>query len=283
MKLYTAWMVDLKKSREYDLPDRSDIQNHISKVVCALNRIFAPSLLHEVTFSAGDELQGLFRSPTAAYCCARLFRMLLWPAEVRSGLGMGSWDIRVKDAGTTAQDGQAYHRARAAIAQAGEQEECPALFHSGSENDVYINFAMDTEIRLTEHMTGSQYELMLLTELVYPVCTSDIMDVDRLPILAEVLAHRGKYGYYARSRKRSLFEDLAFMPEVVAPVYADSEMPGLYISAGKVRGMPTTLSQMVWLSRQSIERTLKSADIYSARNAAITALRLLLREERRGI
>ena len=70
MNQYTAWMVDLKGSREYALSDRSDIQNHITDVCGALNRIFAPSLLHEVAFSAGDELQGLFRSPAAA-CCGR--------------------------------------------------------------------------------------------------------------------------------------------------------------------------------------------------------------------
>ena len=82
MNQYTAWMVDLKGSREYELSDRSDIQNHISEVCGVLNRVFEPSLLHRVAFSAGDELQGLFRMPSAAYCCARLFRMLLWPAQV---------------------------------------------------------------------------------------------------------------------------------------------------------------------------------------------------------
>jgi hypothetical protein len=281
MNQYTAWMVDLKGSREYALSDRSDIQNHITDVCGALNRIFAPSLLHEVAFSAGDELQGLFRSPAAAYCCARLFRMLLWPAQVRSGLGMGSWDIRMTDAGTTAQDGQAYHRARAAIARAGEQDECPALFHSDSENDVYINFAMDTAIRLCEHMTGGQNELMLLTELAYPVCVTDVMDLERLPELAEVLARRSRYGYYARGRKRNLFEAFVKPPGIVTPVYADADMPGLYIAAGKLRGMPTALSQLAGVSRQSMEKTLKTANIYSARNAAIIALRLLQKAERR--
>ena len=279
MQQYTAWMVDLKGSREYELSDRSDIQNHITQVCGALNRIFAPSLLHRVAFSAGDELQGLFRSPTAACCCARLFRMLLWPAQVRSGLGMGSWDIRITDAGTTAQDGQAYHRARAAIVQAGD--ECPALFNTGSENDPYINFAIDTAIRLGEHMTDGQNELMLLAELAYPVTVTGAMDLDRLPELAEVMARRGRYGYYSRGRKRDLFEAFARPPEVVTPVYADADMPGLCIAAGKLRGMPTVLSQLAGISRQSVEKTLKSANIYSARNAAIVTLRLLLQEERK--
>ena len=279
MQQYTAWMVDLKGSREYELSDRSDIQNHITAVCGALNRIFAPSLLHRVAFSAGDELQGLFRSPTAAYGCARLFRMLLWPAQVRSGLGMGSWDIRITDAGTTAQDGQAYHRARAAIVQAGD--ECPALFNTGGENDPYINFAIDTAIRLSEHMTDAQNELMLLTELAYPVTVTGAMDLDCFPELAEVMARRSRYGYYSRGRKRDLFEAFARPPEVVTPVYADADMPGLSIAAGKLRGMPTALSQLAGISRQSVEKTLKSANIYSVRNAAIVTLRLLLQEERR--
>ena len=70
-------------------------------------------------------------------------------------------------------------------------------------------------------------------------------------------------------------------PEVVTPVYADADMPGLSIAAGKLRGMPTALSQLAGISRQSVEKTLKSANIYSVRNAAIVTLRLLLQEERR--
>ncbi len=279
MKQYTAWMVDLKSSRAYENSDRSDIQNHITEVCTALNRIFVPSLAQEVAFSAGDELQGLFVSSAAAYSCARLFRMLLWPAQVRTGLGTGSWDIRMPDAGTTAQDGQAYHRARTAIAQAGEQDDCPALYHSGSAMDPYINFAIDTAIRLTGHMTGSQNELMLLTELVYPITVSGTMDLARLPELANVMAHRSRYGYYSRGRKRDLFEALVCPPEVVTAVDAAGDESKLCITAGKLRGMPTTLSQLAGISRQSVEKTLKSANIYSARNAAIAALRLLRLEE----
>ena len=280
MKQYTAWMVDLKGSRDYELSDRSDIQNHIAETCASLNRIFAPSLLHEVAFSAGDELQGLFRNPSAAYCYARLFRMLLWPAQVRSGFGVGSWDIRITDAGTTAQDGQAYHRAREAIAQAGTQDEWPALFHSGSKNDIYINFAMDTEIHLCEQMTGGQYEIMLMTELAYPICVEGIMEPEKVSELADVLEHRSRYGYYARSQKQDAFDFFKLSPQAVTPVYADADFPGLYISAGKMRGMPTTIAQLSGMSRQSVEQKIKLANIYRARNAAIVVLRMLSEEER---
>ena len=70
-------------------------------------------------------------------------------------------------------------------------------------------------------------------------------------------------------------------PGIVTPVYADADMPGLYIAAGKLRGMPTALSQLAGVSRQSMEKTLKTANIYSARNAAIVALRLLHEAEGR--
>lgn len=279
MRQYTAWMVDLRGSREYENSDRSDIQRHITEVCQALNQIFEPSLEYPVAFSAGDELQGLFRTSAAAYCCARLFRMLLWPARVRSGLGVGSWDIRVPDAGTTAQDGQAYHRARAAIMKAGAQEEYPALFNSGGPMDPYINFAMDTAIRLSANRTASQNEMMLLTELVYPVTVSGAMDLDRLPVLAEVMGRRSRYGYYAAGRGRDLFGTLTSPPQVVTPICAEAEMPGLCIDAGKLRGMPTALSQLAGISRQSVEKTLKTANIYFERNAAIVALRLLRQQQ----
>ncbi len=281
MEQYTAWMADLKASKDYAVQDRSDVQSHITEVCAALNRIFAPSLARELAFSAGDELQGLFLSPAAAYCCVRLYRMLLMPARVRAGLGTGSWDIRMPDAGTTAQDGQAYHRARAAIAQAGEQDECPVLYCSGGDEDLYINFAINTAIRLSEHATGSQNELMLLTELVYPIVIPGQMDLEQLPALAEVMTRRSRYGYYSRGEKRDLFASLADTPKVIQSVSADAQTAGLSISNGKLRGMPTALAQLARISRQSVEKTLKSANIYSARNAAIVALRLLRQVERR--
>ena len=278
MELYTAWMVDLKSSRDYDLSDRSEISRHITEVCGVLNRLFAPSLACGLDFSAGDELQGLFRSAPAAYLCVRLFRMLLWPAQIRAGLGLGTWDIRVPDAGTTAQDGKAYHGARAAITEA---EKCgsPALFCSGNAADRLVNFAIGTELALTQSLTDTQNELMLTAELTYPITAPGAMDLTALPAAAELMLGKTTYGFYAGRGRRNV--SFVRRPEVIAPVDAFSPEEGLCVTGGKTRGLPTAVADCTGISKQSVARTMKTANIYSARNAAIVALRLLREAEGR--
>ena len=280
MEQYTAWMVDLKSSRDYDLSDRSDITRRIAEVSAVLNRLFEPSLACALDFSAGDELQGLFRSAPAAYLCVRLFRMLLWPAQIRAGLGLGTWDIRVPEAGTTAQDGKAYHRARAAITAA-EKGDCTALFCSEGDGDQLVNFAIGTELTLTPTLTEAQNDLMLTAELTYPITVPDAMDLTVVPALAELMQGKAVYGFYSARGRRTLGFDRR--PEILAPVNALAPEDGLYVIAGKTRGLPTAVADCTGITKQSVAKTLKTAHIYSARNAAIVALRLLAQAEEREI
>ena len=111
-------MIDVKNSRSYSIQDRNSIQNSILKSINILNKIFKNSIEKEVEFSAGDEIQGLFLSPQSAYLYYRLFSMLIFPIEIHSGIGFGTWDIKVDGASSTAQDGTVYHYARNAIDEA---------------------------------------------------------------------------------------------------------------------------------------------------------------------
>lgn len=45
-----------------------------------------------------------------------------------------------------------------------------------------------------------------------------------------------------------------------------------YITEGKGRGIPTELSDILGITRQSIDKTLKTADIFIIRNLSIAAL-----------
>ena len=276
MEQYTAWMVDLKSSKGYSMADRSGIQSHITAVCGAMTRLFAPSLACAIAFSAGDELQGLFRFAPAAYLCVRLFRMLLWPAQIRAGLGLGAWEIRLPGAGTTAQDGKAYHLARAAITAA-EKNDCAALFCSESERDPVINFAIETETVLTRAHTAMQNDLALTAELTYPITVPEAMDLTVLPELAALMEKKTQYGFYSERERRTV--RFTHTPQVIAPVNALAADDALRVGGGKTRGVPTAVADSTGIALQSVARTLKTANIYSARNAAIVALRLLRQEE----
>ncbi len=278
MDQYTALMIDLKSSRGYTQEDRYEIQSYILAICDTLNRLFSPSLERAVAFSAGDELQGLFCQAEGAYHYVRLFRMLLHPVKIRAGIGVGSWDVQIDGEGSTAQDGQAYHRARGAIVRAGNLDDTPVVFSSGSVQDHFINFAVEMESVLTQCYTLRQNELLLLTELLYPVATPGTVALAQLGELSDVMRQRGQYAYYQRMHSRPLFQTIEEKLTVIEPanLKIDDATPG------RRRGMPTAVSTCCGISRQSVEKTMKTANIFASRYAALTALRLMqdLREER---
>ena len=62
--------------------------------------------------------------------------------------------------------------------------------------------------------------------------------------------------------------------EIIGSVKAEEvrEETKFYITSGKQRGIPTKLASIMDISRQTIEKTIKAGNIYTARNMAITAI-----------
>jgi hypothetical protein len=59
------------------------------------------------------------------------------------------------------------------------------------------------------------------------------------------------------------------------PIDAENDDSNFYVSSGKIRGMSTKLSEILNISRQSVEKTIKTANIYEVRNLAIAALKYM--------
>ena len=53
------------------------------------------------------------------------------------------------------------------------------------------------------------------------------------------------------------------------PIDAINDDSTFYVSSGKKRGMTMQLSEILKISRQSIEKTFKTANIYEARNGRL--------------
>ena len=77
MKNYVSLIMDIEKSRAYGVEDRLRLQKYISRLIDGLNDLYRVYIEHDVTFSAGDELQGLFNDVTAAVMYFRLFEIFL--------------------------------------------------------------------------------------------------------------------------------------------------------------------------------------------------------------
>lgn len=277
---YTALIIDLKRSRAYSVEDRNSIQNYIITIIQNLNEVFSDTLARDVEFSAGDEVQGLFICPQSAYLYFRMFSMLVFPVEIRAGIGIGEWNVKIENASTTAQDGPAFHNARHAIENVEAALGYSVLLYSGTDIDLFINAVINTAFALTNNHSEYQNELMLLSELLYPINYSEVINHSKIYLISRLVTSKNKLNYYthhnkSKSVKKYTFDDIEFMNLESFPIDAANDDSTIYVSSGKKRGMSTRLSEILNISRQSIEKTIKTANIYEARNSTIVALKIM--------
>lgn len=275
---YAALIIDLKKSRRFTKEDRNFIQHYIMDIINLLNMLYHREIVRDVDFSAGDEIQGLFATPSAAYLYYRMFSMWLHSVEIRAGIGVGSWDVQIDQKGTTSQDGSAYHNARYAIKNADDSEGYPVLFFSQSRLDITINTIIGGSASIMAKQSAYQNQIMLMTELLFPIrndCANAYDDTASYDI--EQFLHK-KSGFdheVAKIMKPLPFDRMiGSITEAIESVHAEGirEETGFYITSGKQRGIPTKLAGVTDISRQTIEKAIKAGNIYTARNMAITAI-----------
>ncbi|HHX13066.1 MAG TPA: hypothetical protein GX731_09595 [Clostridiales bacterium] len=168
MSEYTSLIIDIKKSRTYDLQDRNDLQVYLSKCVKQLNMMFKESIRFDVTFSAGDELQGMFYDTVSAVMYLRLLSILINPVEVRAGIGVGEWNVRIEDGLSTEQDGPAYHQAREAIEEVYKMQTQRFRISSTNNDDVLANYMLNASMNYIQNQNYIQSRILLLLELMYP-------------------------------------------------------------------------------------------------------------------
>lgn len=277
--MYSALMIDLKKSKEYSLENREEIQRYIIEVCSRLNKVLPSEKRME--FSAGDEIQGLFLSPAEAYLYYRLFAMLIYPVKIRAGIGVGSWDIKIHGKGTTAQDGQVYYRARRAINEADELEGYPILYYSGCREDAVINSLIGSAAGMGDRLNMYQNELMLLAELLFPLDAGGALNTYHLFALKELVEYKREFAFYTEGRRADKKYPFDYCIDyggqgIVLPVDVAEMDDSFYITSGRQRGLPSKLAYIMGISRQSVEKTLKTASIFVARNMAVSALRVML-------
>lgn len=287
---YAALIIDLVDSRGYTTENREHIQKYIIESTTVLNNYFAPDLAHPMDFSAGDEIQGLFFSPQAAYLYYRLFSICMHPFSIRAGIGVGEWTIRIPDKGTTSQDGPAYHCARNAINNADSSKGYPILLFSALPADITINTIIGSAASMISRQSARQNQLMLLTEVLSPLFSRVLLE--RAPINSRIHAldlWESKNNFHYNLNRIS--------PETASPIDAmiknaltvsrlDSSFGNLlpviaenscekndfYITDGRLRGLPTALSNILGISRQAAEKTLLAGNICFSRNMSISAL-----------
>lgn len=279
---YAALMIDIKDSRKYADHERGEIQEYWYNITKILNMIFEKTMKFEVDFSGGDQIQGLFYTPEAAYLYYRLFSMCTHPIQTHSGIGVGSCNIQLAGKHTGAQDGTVYHRARMALDLADADIGYPVLLNSDNiDRDRIINSLIGFAALAALRHTAYQNQVMLLTELLYPISGEDI-SFDRKLIsgeLNELILRKSVFDWiFADAKKGNLpFDGLLKSEEypfrITESRRSTKQKNKIYfITEGKDQGVPRTLSDILDMKFQSIATTLKTADIFNIRNLSIAAL-----------
>ena len=278
---YVSLIMDIEKSRTYATEDRIELQKYMSYCIDMLNELFRENIEHDVTFSAGDELQGLFNDTTVAVMYFRLFEMLLKPVKLRAGIGVGEWTIKIDNGSSTQQDGPAYHKARQAI-----EEVYRNTLHNvricSDKDDIMANHLINASRTLKNQQIYMQNIVLVILELLYPFVKWD-MNVDKYQIVRELLEikfeyriGRARHSYLRKERfmenERLYFSEMPFFK----PIYIDGMMEEVEERI-VVKNISSTIAEILGCSRQNVDNIIKRGNSYKIRELDYMALQYIER------
>lgn len=274
---YSALIIDIKKSKKYELQVRNELQEYLTKCIRLLNTMYQSTLSCEVTFSAGDELQGLFESPSAAVLYWRLLEFMVYPVEIRAGIGIGEWNVRIEGGLSTEQDGPAYHNARAAIDEVYKKQLQKVRINSKSEKDLFANFLLNNSMGYKSQQNYIQNILQLAAEIMYPF-QEESSCIEMNGYAYQLLALKEGFKVRERTFNRSagrLFEnskDKKLCVHGIIPVTGDIQEAEEAVAR---KGLSVSIAEATGKSRQNINTVMKRGNVLLIRSMDYMALQYI--------
>ena len=263
---YSALMVDMRHSRCLSDSRRQSAQEDLANAMDCTNELFKTELEMPLMFSAGDELQGLFRSTAGAFLAYRFIKILVQTVDLRGGIGVGEWKTRMQSALSTEQDGSAYHRARRAIA-ASEKDKYSNLKiidASGVSREKELCAAGCLEI--IDRRNESQRNYCEVVELLRPLMLHEGTDATLSKRYTELL----------RNTSRTKSMATKSNPIDCAPVALGSS---LNLNVDSIRashvGLAGQMGVAMGKTRQGLEKSLRLANVVRERELAAFAVHFL--------
>lgn len=288
---FYALNADIKNSRKMTDNKRQSAQYELEAAIRLLNALFKREIEKPVMFTAGDEVQGLFRSLSGAALYFRSLSMFVKSAVLRGGIGAGDWTTRMNSPSSAMQDGSTYYAARAAIEAAERLGRYDLVIRTDdsrrrlsflSDNSLTVMF--DHCLSIGAMRTKPQRDKAMLIELFVPIIALaspwSIMDEREYSInyLEEVFGFLHSYARaadYDASTMRTIYPLLeADTFYSIAPRFyryirdAAHEYEEDFL-AGSMRGITYLLAEGLDLSRVTLDRQLAKAHIVQERNAAV--------------
>ena len=281
MKNYVSLIMDIEKSRTYTIEDRIEIQQYILYCIEKLNELYEDNIERKVTFSAGDELQGLFNDVTTAVMYFRLLDMLLQPVKLRAGIGVGEWTIKVENYSSTYQDGPAYHKAREAIKQV-YNNSLYNLKIISDQDDIMANYLINATKNLKDQQINMQNIVLNIWELFCPFVKTQVV-LNKYQLLQELIGYKYAYEMGRKNNIAPLRKDymdnlkLNFTNfTIVKPIIIDGKLEEVdkYLF---VKNIDTLISEVLKCSRQNVNSILKRGNSHKIKELDYVALQYIER------
>lgn len=289
---YTALLVDLRHSRKRKGRERELLQRVLERAVFYLNVVFAPAIAKPVVFSAGDEVQGLFDTPSHAFLYYRFLVLILGRDALRGGMGTGAWETVVQGAPSTAQDGSAYHCARAALEEAKRSRTYQLSIQGLGNMNGRVTTLMGYPLSIVESRTSEQSRIAFWTELLRPVLIEDYhaaFGLEARCLRDELFELSLFYRGEDMARTESISEKdkrawklrcAAFTASMSEPVFVrDLLSPGHSRGARGLAGLGVLLAPIAGKSRQSVDKSIARARLAQERDATALVVDFLMRLE----
>ena len=277
MKQYACLIMDIENSKKYDVSERNEIQQYMDQCIKNLNGLFSEDIKFEVTFSAGDELQGLFDNVVTALLYFRLFEILIKPVKIRAGIGVGDWTVKMESGLSTQQDGPAYHHAREAIDKVHGMQLQNIRICSDDMDDL-VNYLVNASLPLKRQQIYMQNMVQVLIELLFPFVVAS-KSVEKYDDIKELIGIKFEYrigskngGLYAKRNIVLHNEKLNLdgVPEAL-PIEIDGEIGDAESMIIK-KNTATIISQILQCSRQNIDTIMRRGNSNKIRELDYVAL-----------
>ena len=275
MKNYVSLIIDIEKSKSFEVKVRNEIQTYISDCIVRLNDLFRENMECSMTFSAGDELQGLFNDVIAAILYFRLFEMLMNPVRIRAGIGIGEWSVRIENGLSTQQDGPVYHRARNAIEEV-YKAQLQNIRIVSEMDDIWGNYLINASFILKRQQINAQNLVQIIIEFLYPFTTTNMCwdDWNKIRELLEFKYRNSIKSFRAAGKTKSdqgnRNIDISKIA-VIDPILIDGNIKEAEDILLK-KNMTTTISKILGCTRQNVDSIVRRGNINKIRELDYAAL-----------
>ena len=271
---YTALMIDLVSSRKYDIETRNEIQRQLKQAIDLLNQLYAPAIKFDVVFSAGDEVQGLFKSTAAAILYHRSLCLMMSPNRFRAGIGVGTWTIQMPEGLSTEQDGSSYHNARKAIELTNIKRDASIQIIMDTNDDVALNVLINVASKIQKKQTIIQHAHVCLLEAIDPIFDARLM---RIEMMKEYRYHLIKHVFDSETivNEQNKIIDIQSLYAKQTSDIQGKPFTQHIKDYGLKKGVSFRMAEVTKTSRQNVEKILKSSNIEMIRELEVSALCLL--------